>query len=70
MVNEPHGNTPFSNRLNNKPNALSAAARTSPCSWEPYLSNDVQNTNNNQPERRQPVKQKWVVIAKQLQMNL
>ena len=48
----------------------SAAARTSPCSWEPYLSNDVQNTNNNQPERRQLVKQKWVVVAKQLQMNL
>ena len=43
---------------------FSAAARTSPCSWEPYLSNDVQNTNNNQPERRQPVKQKWVVVAK------
>ena len=59
---------PIDSTINPMP--FSAAARTSPCSWEPYLSNDVQNTNNNQPERRQPVKQKWVVVAKQLQMNL
>ena len=30
----------------------------SPCSWEPYLSNDVQNTNNNPPEHRQLEKTK------------
>ena len=52
------------------PMPFSAAVRTSPCSWEPYLFNDVQNTNNNPPERRQPVKPKWVVVAKQLQMKL
>ena len=56
--------------IRQNPMPFSAAARTSPCSWEPYLSNDVQNTNNNQPERCQPVKRKWVVVAKQLQMIL
>ena len=49
---------------------FSAAARTSPCSWEPYLSNNVQNTNNNPPECRQPVKTKWVVDVLRLQMKI
>ena len=52
------------------PMPVSAAARISPCSWEPYLSNDGQNTDNNPPERSQPVKTKWVVVAMQLQMKL
>ena len=40
---------------------FSTAPTTSPYSWEPYLSNDVQNSNNNPPECHQPVKTKWVV---------
>ena len=70
MVSEPHGNTPSFNWLNNKPNAFSAAPTTSPHSWEPYRSNDVQNSNNCPPERHQLVKTKWVVDVLQLQLRL
>ena len=49
---------------------FTTAPMTSPCSWEPYLSNNVQNTNNNPPECHQPVKTKWVVDVLQLQMKL
>ena len=49
---------------------FSTAPMTSPYGWEPYLSNDVQNSNNNPPERRQLVKTKWVVNVLQLQLRL